>query len=69
MELDIYVIFYCYMCRFIVYFCLIMFIWYFLGEGGGGGVIMVYLILYFVEIRGDNKEIKVIFFDFLCYYN
>lgn len=30
---------------------------------------MVYLTSYFVETRGDNKEIKVIFFDFLCYYN
>lgn len=67
MELDIYVIPYCYMCRLIVYFCLIMLTWHLSGEGGG--VIMVYLTSYFVETRGDNKEIKVIFFDFLCYYN
>lgn len=39
------------------------------GMGGGGGVIMVYSTSYFAETRGDNKEIKVIFFDFLCYYN
>lgn len=38
-------------------------------DGGGGGLIMVYSTSYFAETRGDNKEIKVIFFDFLCCYN
>lgn len=30
---------------------------------------MVFSTSYFAETRGDNKEIKVIIFDFLCYYN
>lgn len=44
--------------------------WHLSGDQGmGGGVIMVYSTSYFAETRGDNKEIKVIFFEFLCYDN
>lgn len=57
-------------------YCLFLFIimltsWHLSGEQGmgRGGVIMVYSTSYFAETRGDNKEIKVIFFDYLCYYN